>query len=194
MPKLIGVVTRKLQPLQAQSPIMPGVLEPWQLRWAPRAFDAYRDHASDTRKIPEGRKRSLSIRTPEMATRYASVVALWCGTREVGDEHFEWGWQLAVRSRDMILNGANENMKAKRGFKHVCEFIKEALSEGPLRWTELRLKLRSSATDYGMENVEKALLEVITCGEVREINKEEALRRGLRRSLAGADGKWYELC
>jgi hypothetical protein len=98
--------------------------------------------------LPEGRKRNLSIRTHEMAVRYASVVGLWCGTREVSAAHFEWAWALADCSRNMLLKGANENLQVKRDFKAVCDHIKHLFAQAPMRWMDIRSKSRSAGGQF----------------------------------------------
>ena len=105
-------ITRGAAPDQSSSPVMANdFLGPFRMGWDAKAQEAYRDHRLETRKIPEGRRRDLSIRTPEIAVREATKLARLCGARQVSVEHFEWGWALASHSRDIVLLGANERIK-----------------------------------------------------------------------------------
>src|SRR5262249_40148288 len=105
-------ITRDVPPDQSAFPTYP---KPFAMGWRDaRVEEAYFDHVSEVRKYPEGRKRNLSIRTPEIAVREATKLARLCGARQVGLEHFEWGWALASQSRDKVMLGANERMKVKR--------------------------------------------------------------------------------
>ena len=183
MINLIRIGAKSAQPSQGSLPIMTGYLAPWQQSWEPRGEEAYRDRRSDIRRLPEGHRRSLSIRTHEMAIRYASVVALWCGSLRVSDAHFEWAWAHAAASRDMVLKGANENLQVKRDFKAVCDHIKHLLADGPMRWMDIRAKSRSAGGQYGMEIVDKAVAELLDCGEIRELPFEEQVERGLRSAM-----------
>jgi hypothetical protein len=192
MEKLIRVVTRNMGPMQNPLPIMEGHLGPWRLTWSAQGQDAYRDHVRETRRLPEGRKRDLSIRTTELSARLSTICAVWDGWLEVSPTYFEWGWALAEHSRAELLRGASEYRKVKRDFEVVCDHIKDLLVDGPRRWMDIRSKSRSAGGQWGMEIVEKALAEVIASGEVREIPHDEQVNRGLR-SAAGAPGRWFEL-
>ena len=186
------LVTRGQGPDQGATPIMTNFLAPFRMGWDDKVEEAYRDYVSTVRKLPEGRKRDLSIRTPEIAVRLATRAARWSGARNVSLSHFEWGWAWASHSRDKVLVGANERMKVKRDFDAVCRHVKNLLAEGPMRWMDIRTKSRSAAGSFGMEIVDKVMQEMIESGEVREIEKPEQLQRGLRKPV-GAPGRWFEL-
>ena len=195
--KAMQLVTRGVVPDQSALPMMttkPGFesMGPFRMGWGPKAKEAYLDCIPEIRKLPEGRKRSLSVRTPEIAVRNATTLARWCGARDVGLSHFEWGWAWACKSRDKVLIGANERMKVKRDFDAVCRHIKNLLEDGPMKWMDIRLKSRSAAGSFGMEIVDKAIAEMIESGEVREIDKAEQIQRELRKPV-GAPGRWFEL-
>jgi hypothetical protein len=71
------LVTRGQVPDQSAMPIMTNFMAPVRMGWNPTVEEAYRDYVSTVRKLPEGRKRDLSIRTPEIAVRLATKVARW---------------------------------------------------------------------------------------------------------------------
>ena len=195
--KAMQLVTRGVVPDQGALPMMttkPGFesMGPFRMGWGPKAKEAYLDCIPELRKLPEGRKRSLSVRTPEIAVRNATTLARWCGARDVGLSHFEWGWAWACKSRDKVLIGANERMKVRRDFDAVCRHIKNLLEDGPMKWMDIRLKSRSAAGSFGMEIVDKAIAEMIESGEVKEIDKSEQIQRELRKPV-GAPGRWFEL-
>jgi hypothetical protein len=193
MLQLMRKVTGGVAPEQGSMPIMTkDWIGPFRMAWDARAKEAYLDHVSATRKLPEGRKRDLSIRTPEIATRLATVCARWCGARNVELPHYEWGWAWAEHSRDMVLAGANERMKVERDFDAVCRHFKTLLADGPMKWMDIRLKSRSAAGAFGMELLDKAMNEMLETGEIREIDLKEQKARGLRGN-AGAPGRWFEL-
>jgi hypothetical protein len=192
MVKAMKLITRGLTPMQGTRPLLNGDLGPWRLVWGPKAQEAYLDHANDIRKLAEGRKRDLFIRAPELAVRAASVAAIWDGTTELRLDHFEWAWDHTDHSCKMLLAGANENMQVKRDFAEDCRHIKRLLSDGPTRWMDIRSKSRSAAGQYGMEILDKAIAELIDCGEVREIFHKEQIERQLRAPV-GAPGRWFEL-
>jgi hypothetical protein len=191
------LVTRGVAPDQSALPMMttkPGFesLGPFKMGWGPKVEEAYKDIVVTFRRTPEGRKRDLSIRTVEIALREATKLARWCGARDVGLDHFEWGLAWATKSRDMVLQGANERMKVERDFDAVCRHIKNLLADGPMRWMDIRTRSRSAAGQFGMEIVDKTMAEMLESGEVREIDKEEQLQRELRKPV-GAPGRWFEL-
>ena len=195
--KAMQLVTRGVTPDQGALPMMttkPGFesMGPFRMGWDLKAKEADLDCIPELRKLPEGRKRSLSVRTPEIAVRNATTLARWRGARDVGLSHFEWGWAWACKSRDKVLIGANERMKVKRDFDAVCRHIKNLLEDGPMKWMDIRLKSRSAAGSFGMEIVDKAIAEMIESGEVREIDKAEQIQRELRKPV-GAPGRWFEL-
>jgi hypothetical protein len=168
-------------------------LGPFRMDWLDaKAEEAYRDQRRTVRAIPEGRRRDLSIRTPEIAVREATKLARLCGARKVSLEHFEWRWGLASHSRDMVLLGANERMKVKRDFAAVCRHIKQLLADGPMKWMDIRTKSRSAAGQFGMEIIDKAIVEMLGTREIREIGKGEQIERKLRGEV-GAPGRWFEL-
>jgi hypothetical protein len=187
-------ITRRAAPDQSALPIMANDhLGPVRMEWADaKAEEAYRDQRRTVRAIPEGRRRDLSIRTPEIAVREATKLARLCGAKKVALEHFEWGWGLASHSRDMVLLGANERMKVKRDFAAVCKHIKGLLADGPMKWMDIRTKSRSAAGQFGMEIIDKAIAEMLGTHEVREIPEAEQIARQLRRPV-GAPGRWFEL-
>ena len=92
----------------------------------------------------------------------------------------------------MVLAGANERMKVKRDLAEVCRHIKHLLADGPMRWMDIRLKSRSAAGQFGMDIVDKSMQELLDCGEVCEIDKQEQIARGLSEPV-GAPGRWFEL-
>jgi hypothetical protein len=167
---------------------------PFRMGWGKGTFEAYLDTVSDIRKLPEGRRRDLSIRTSEIALREATKLARWCGARDVWLEHWEWGWAWAKRSRDLVLRGANERMKVKRDLEAVCDHIKHLLEDGPMMWMEIRVKSRSAAGSFGMGILDDAVREMLESGEIKEIKLEEQIRRGLRKkNQPGAVARWFEL-
>jgi hypothetical protein len=195
MVKGLKLVTRNQAPMLAGAPIMDDThgFGPRRLTWGPGAKQPYLDYANDARKIPEGRRRDLFIRAPEQAARIATVVALHDGWLQVNLNHFEWAWEYAKYSRDLVLLGTNERMVVKRDFAEVCRAIKGLLeTNGPMRRMDLHKKLRSAAGQYGMEIVDNALWELTQCGEVREIPHDEQISRKLRPEV-GAPGRWFEL-
>ena len=90
------------------------------------------------------------------------------------------------------MKGANENLQVKRDFKAVCDHIKHLLANGPMRWMDIRAKSRSAGGQYGMEIVDKAVAELLDCGEIREIPHREQIERKLRGDR-GAPGRMFEL-
>jgi hypothetical protein len=192
MVKAMKAVTQDVGPVQGAKPPLDGRYGPWRLAWGPKTEEAYLDHTNDIRKLPEGRRRDLFIRGPELAMRIATVAAIWDGMTEVREQHYEWGWARANRSCNMLLAGANENMRVKRDFAEVCRHIKHLLADGPMKWMDIRLKSRSAAGQYGMDILDKAIAELRDCGEVREIFYNEQIERKLREPR-GAPGRWFEL-
>ena len=187
------LVIRGHSPDQGALPVMQGLLSPFRMGWEPRA-EAYKDIVVTFRRLPEGRKRDLSIRTIEIALREASKLARWHGARDVWLEHFEWGLAWATRSRDMVLAGANERMKVKRDFEAICRHIKNLLADGPMIWTDIRLKSRSAAGSFGMNIIDDVMKEMTESKEIRELGKEEQILRGLRKpTQPGAVARWFEL-
>jgi hypothetical protein len=56
----------------------------------------------------------------------------------------------------------------------------------------IRFKSRSAAGQFGMEIVNKAMDELLACGEVRVIPQDEQIARQLRKHV-GKPGRWFEL-
>jgi hypothetical protein len=194
------LITRGKGPDQGSLPMMTPQrgfedLGPFAMGWGPGLLEAYLDHVSTVRKLPaDSRKRELSIRTPEIALREATKLARWCGARDVGLDHFEWGWAWASHSRDLVLRGANERMKVKRDFETICDHIKILLEEGPMMWMDIRVKSRSAAGSFGMGIIDDVITHMTQSGEIKEIEKDEQILRGLRKpSQPGAIARWFEL-
>jgi hypothetical protein len=61
-----------------------------------------------------------------------------------------------------------------------------------MKWEELRKHCRSAATQWGMEIVDKAIVELMSCGEIREIPHKEQIERELRPKV-GVPGRRFEL-
>jgi hypothetical protein len=193
MTKCIRIGTRNRGPDQRAYPMLTDDWAgPSRIGWDPQVKEACRDHALAFRRMPPGKKRTLSVRTVEMAVRLATTAALWSGMRNVGLNHFEWGWEWAELSRDTVLTAANETMKVKRDFGAICRHIAGLVADGPMRRTDIHTKCRSAGGQYGMKIVDDALEELVSCGELLEIKKDEAINRGLR-GPQGVDGSWYEL-
>jgi hypothetical protein len=197
--KALREVTRKAGPEQGAVPIMdpmPGfeAMGPFRMGWGAGVQEAYLDSVSDVRKLPaDSRKRELSIRTPEIALREATKLARWCGARDVWLEHFEWAWAWASHSRDLVLRGANERRKVKRDFEAICDHIKHLLEEGPMMWMDIRVRSRSAAGSFGMGIIDDAITHMSHSDEIREIEKEEQILRGLRKPVQrGAVARWFE--
>lgn len=198
--KALREITRNAAPEQGATPIMspgPGfeAMGPFRMGWGEAVQEAYLDGVSDVRKLPaDSRKRELSIRTPEIALREATKLARWCGARDVWLSHFEWGWAWASHSRDLVLRGANERRKVKRDFEAICDHIKHLLEEGPMMWMDIRIKSRSAAGSFGMGIIDDVIAHMTQSGEIREIEKEEQILRGLRKeNQRGAVARWFEL-
>jgi hypothetical protein len=167
---------------------------PFRMGWGKGTFEAFLDTVSDIRKLPEGRRRDLSIRTSEIALRESTKLARWCGARDVWLSHWEWGWAWASRSRDLVLRGANERMKVKRDFETICDHIKHLLADGPMMWMDIRIKSRSAAGSFGMGIIDDVIAHMTQSGEIREVTKDEQILRGLRKpSQPGAIARWFEL-
>jgi hypothetical protein len=174
-------------------PATQGHLAPRKLTWAdPRVEQAFLDTDADIRRMPEGRKRDIFIRAAEIGARLATGAAVYDGTTAVTAEHWEWGWTFANYSCSKMLEGANQNMQVRRDFAEICDHIKHLLAPGPMKWEELRKHCRSAATQWGMEIVDKAIVELTSCGEIREIPHREQIERELRPKV-GAPGRRFEL-
>ena len=92
----------------------------------------------------------------------------------------------------MVLRGANENMNVKRDFKAIGEHMKRLVEEGPMMWTDLRIKSRSAAGPFDLGILDKVRDELVDTGELREIEKEEQVLRGLRKpNQTGPVAHWY---
>jgi hypothetical protein len=188
MTKLIRIGAKGHDPMQGATPIMTGYLAPWRLSWEPGADEAYNDRRSELRRLPEGRKGSLSIRAHEMAMRLASVVCLWSGKLQMSAADFEWAWALAEHSRDMVLmrtKTSKSSATSKRSAITSSASSQTAQRDG---WTFAR----SAGGQYGMDIVDKAIAELKECGEVREIPHNEQVARKLRGER-GAPGRMFEL-
>jgi hypothetical protein len=199
--KYLRKVTGGVGPVQGAIPIMEAKLgfeqlAPFKMGWEDRAKQAYFDQVRPIRKLAaDSRRRELSIRTPEIALREATRLARWCGAREISEAHFERAWAWAARSRDLVLTGANERMKVKRDFAGVRRHIKNLVSDGPTMWMDIRSRSPSAAGAFdNMNIIDNAMDEMLVSGEVREIEKEEQMVRGLRKlDQRGAIARWFEL-
>lgn len=191
-------ITRTANPDQGATVIMdpkPGfeAMGPFRMGWHDDTKEAFLDRVSTVRKLPrESRERELSIRTPEIALREASKLARWCGARDVWLEHFEWGWAWASHSRDLVLRGANENMDVPRDFKAIGEHMKRLVEQGPMMWTEIRIRSRTAAKGFDLGILDKVIAELVETEEVRVIGEDEQVLRDLHKpSQTGPVARWY---
>jgi hypothetical protein len=59
--------------------------------------------------------------------------------------------------------------------------MKQLVADGPMMWTEVRIKSRSAAGSFDLGILDKVRNELISTGELREIQKDEQILRGLRK-------------
>ena len=170
-----------------------GLLGPRRLRWGDGVEDMWGEEVDAIRDLPEGRKRDIFARSPEIAVRLATIVAWWRGSLVVEVADWKWGWALAEASCSLVLKGANENMKVKREFDKICRHILALLAPGPMKIGEIHVHSRSAAGNQGMEIVDKALNDLILSDEVEEISPEQQAALGIAPKGAGRRTQWYRL-
>jgi hypothetical protein len=95
----------------------------------------------------------------------------------------------------MVLRGANTKTKVKRDFEAICRHFGNLLEDGPMMWADIRYRSRSAGGQFGLGLLGQAMVEMIKAEEVREIEKDEQILRGLRKAdQPGAVARWFELC
>jgi hypothetical protein len=168
-----------------------GLLGPRRLTWGAGAEGMWEREVDTIRVLPEGRKRDIFARAPEIAVRLATTVAWWRGSEVVEVADWEWGWALAELSCQLVLKGANENMKVKREFDKICAHIKALLAAGPKKIGEIHVHSRSAAGNQGMEIIDKALDDLKLSEEISELSRDEQEKLGL--ALVGRPTRWFQL-
>jgi hypothetical protein len=170
-----------------------GLLGPRLMRWGAGAEELWGMEADTIRDLPEGRRRDIFARAPDIAVRLATTRAWWCGSNIVEVADWEWGWALAEMSCTLVLKGANEQMKVKREFDKVCQHIKSLLADGPMKIGAIHVHSRSAAGNQGMEIVDKALDDLVLSEEVEELSSKQIAEAGLAPKGGGRPTRWFQL-
>jgi hypothetical protein len=164
-----------------------GFLGPRRLTWGAGAEAMWAAEVDTIRDLDEGRRRDIFARAPEIAIRLATVAAWWRGSEvvEVGD--WRWGWAWAKLSCELVLKGANENMKVKREFAKICQHIKALLADGPMKIGQIHVHCRSAAGDRGIEIVDKALDDLVLSEEIELVPEKDKPKGPGRPTI------WYRM-
>jgi len=170
-----------------------GPIGPRRLGWGEGAEEKWEREIDLIRDLPEGRKRDIYARAPEIAVRLATILAWWRGSEVVEVEDWDWGWGWAELSCGLVLKGANEQMKVKREFGKICAHIKSLLAPGPMKLGEIHALSRSAAGHQGMEIVDKALADLILSEEAEELSLAQQAELKIAPKGAGRPPRWFRL-
>ena len=193
---LAAALSKRAGPAASNEPTITtktdGPVGPRRLGWGEGAEDKWAAEIDAIRDLPEGRKRDIYARAPEIAVRLATIHAWWRGSEVVEIEDWNWGWGWADLSCRLVLKGANEQMKVKREFGKICAHIKSLLAPGPMKIGEIHVHSRSAAGHQGMEIVDKALADLILSEEVEELLPKQLQELGFAKG-AGRPTRWFAL-
>jgi hypothetical protein len=167
-----------------------GAMAPKPIGWGDGAEDAWDAECQAIRKLPEGRRRDIFARAPEVGVRLATIAAVFRESGVVEIDDWTWGWGLASHSCGLVLKGANERMRVVREFDKICTHLLALLDDGPMKIGDIHARSRSAAGDRGMEIVDKALEDLMLSEEVVELDALDLHKLG----IGGGPGKptrWY---
>jgi hypothetical protein len=109
-------------------PCRKGKLVVWDFRkigWGPGVWQMHNDFEFEIRSMPSVHDREIWIRTPEIALRIATILAVFRGSNVVEASDFEWGMALAKQSTKFIHKGMTEHMLEEYEQADLVEHIRE---------------------------------------------------------------------
>jgi hypothetical protein len=149
------------------------------LTWGPGAEEAWDKACEELRSLPDGRRRDIYGRAPELAVRLATVLAIFCGRLVLTLDDWSWAWSLVTHSCNMILKQANESMRVERDFDKICFHIKSLVADAPMSLGKIHFNSRTAAGAWGMEIVDKAIADLILSDELEELDENQQAALGL---------------
>ena len=109
-------------------PLIKGKMVVWDFRridWGPGVWQMHNDFEFEIRSMPSVQDREVWIRTPEIALRLATILAVFRGSTMVEASDFEWGIALAKQSTKFIQTGMTKHMLEEYEQADLVEHIRE---------------------------------------------------------------------
>jgi hypothetical protein len=122
-----------------------------QIGWGAGAEELYDEFEDEIREMPSGDARTRAIRAPEIALRWATVVAVYRGSEVVEVEDLQWAIAVVRHSTSIMQHGHDKVVLEAMQLAELTDFLRELYAKhGTLTYGKIRKECERKVEDYRM--------------------------------------------